>query len=210
MATTSFASRLKSNAFRRAPPRPAGVPRARPAPTQPVAGPKGQVLPTLLQGSRSAASIMANLIPKGNAQAEMKRRNMPQTFASEMRSADLDRRFGPIIGSRAQMATVASFQGVEGLDGFSFSKLTNWVGKAASAISSGNPANMIAVAAAAIPGGKTPAVLAPPVQKPPVVQPTQVEQMFTSMKPQNTTQTMMMVGAGVLGLGLVALILRRR
>lgn len=192
------AARVRANG----PQRPGTAARPRPA----VAAQTTRPLPAFMQG------ITGNLLragapqaPGGNVKAEMQRFQMPQHLTSQIRAADEDRRYGPVVGSRAQVATVGSFQG---LDGFSFGKLTKWVSSAAAAIASKDPAAMLQVASAAVPGGKTPApAVAAPMQP---VAPTQVEQVFQSMKPQNTTQTAMLIGAGLLGVGLVVMMLKRR
>lgn len=208
-SSTSFGMRMAQAAAaktrqRRPAPPVATSTATRPPPSQIGSGKLGRGRPSFLQGSRAAAAPVASFMPQGNAQAEMQRRQMPQTLTSMMRSEGLQNNYGPIIGPRAQMATVASFQG---LGGFSIRRLTRWVTSATSAIASKDPAAILAVAAAAVPGGSTPPPVAPKPMQPP---PSSVEQFYTSMKPQNSTQTMMMVGAGVLGLGLVALLLRRR
>lgn len=178
--------------------------RPAPVPSQIRAGSVGRGRPAFLQGAASGAAPVSSFMPRGNARAEAMRAKMPTHLTAMIRSEGLQNTYGPVVGPRAHAATVASFQG---LDGFSFGKLTKWVTSATAAIASKDPAAILSVAAAAVPGGKTP----PPAPKPqPMPQPTQVEQMFTAMKPQNSTQTALMVGAGVLGLGLVAMLLRRR
>lgn len=178
--------------------------RPAPVPSQIRAGSVGRGRLAFLQGAAAGAAPVAALMPRGNARAEAMRAKMPTHLTAMIRSEGLQNTYGPIVGPRAHAATVASFQG---LDGFSIGKLTRWVTSATAAIASKDPAAILSVAAAAVPGGKTP----PPAPKPqPMPQPTQVEQMFTAMRPQNNTQTMMMVGAGVLGIGLVALLLKRR
>lgn len=207
--STSIGMRMASAAAKRTkqrrPPAPIATSTAsRPAPARPAPQNPGWK-PNFLRGGAAGAAPVSSFMPQGNAMAEKLRAKMPQHLTSMIRGEGLQNRYGPIVGPRAQMATVASFQG---LGGFSFGRLTRWVTSATAAIASKDPAAILSVAAAAVPGGSTPPPVAPkPPQAPP---PTGVEQFYTSLKPQNSTQTMMMVGAGVLGLGLVALLLRRR
>lgn len=169
----------------------------------PVAQPKAtRPLPAFMQGAASAAAGRG--MPQGNAAALLAEKMAPEHTTAMFRSSGLQPAYGPVVGPRPGQFVSA----LSGIDGFSLTKLTNWVGNAVAAVASKDPASILSVAAAAIPGGKTPTVTAPPA--PPAVQVPVNQPFYQQMMPQNDNQKWMMGGAAVLGLGLVALIVMRR
>lgn len=172
----------------------------------PVAQPKAtRPLPAFMQGALTATAGRG--MPQGNAAALLMEKMAPEHLTGQFRNTGLQPAFGPVVGPRPGQFVAA----LSGMDGFSFRKLTNWVGNAAQAIASKDPAAIMSVAAAAIPGGRTPTVTAPPAAPPAQqVVPAQPAPFYQQMVPQNNNQKWMMGGAAVLGVGLIALMVMRR
>lgn len=179
---------------------------ARPAASAP-AKPGQQALPAFMQGSmRAAWASGAPQPPTGNVATVMAEAKMPQHATAELRAGSpyAMTSFGPIVGPRPPQA-VAAFAGVDGI----FDSILN---VAKSVIPKGTVVGhligsttekgqgLLQQVGIKSPSG-TPAQVA--------VQP-QPTGFYQSMAPQNDTQKWMLVGAGVLGLGLIALLVRRR
>lgn len=163
-----------------------------------------RALPSFMQGAATAAKAAGvPAAPQGNSVAEMLRAQMPQHTTAMLRENPVYHAWGPVVGPRPPQVVTA----LRGMDG--------WFDSIKKAVASVVPSHTIVgklvggdVAGAVKDTGKLVTSQAKPPA--PVIQPTQVEQAWASMRPQNETQKWMLIGAGVLGLGLFALVLRRR
>ena len=177
---------------------------ARPRPVAPAKA--SQPLPGFMRGGGSRPEGAPGF-PASNAAAEAVRAKMPQTLTSEIRGAGFQPSWGPVVGPRPG-AFVMALQGMDGVDGW----LDSVLKVAQSVIPKGTIVGNL-IGSTKEKGTATPSIPAIVAQvNQPTAQPQQVaaQPFYQQMMPQDNTQKIMLGVAGLLGVGLLVMVLRRR